>query len=68
VHRTLNSLNDKGMVRPSLGSPTTFAAVDLSTALDSTVKKRESELREMEVRSWSFKSFQDSSSFAVPAR
>jgi sugar-specific transcriptional regulator TrmB len=50
VHRTLNSLNDKGMVRPSLGSPTTYTAVDLCAALDSTVKKRESELREMEAR------------------
>jgi sugar-specific transcriptional regulator TrmB len=50
VHRTLNSLIDKGMVKPSLDSPTVYAAVDLDTALESVVKKQESELREMEVR------------------
>jgi sugar-specific transcriptional regulator TrmB len=50
VHRTLTSLIDKGMVRPSLNSPTTYAAVDLEAALESALKKRESELREMEVR------------------
>ena len=50
VHRTLTSLIDKGMVRPSLDSPTTYAAVDLEAALESALKKRESELREMEVR------------------
>jgi len=50
VHRTLTSLIDKGMVRPSLDSPTTYAAVDLEAALESALNKRESELREMEVR------------------
>jgi sugar-specific transcriptional regulator TrmB len=50
VHRTLTSLIEKGMVRPSLDSPTVYAAVDLDTALESAVKKHESELREMEVR------------------
>jgi sugar-specific transcriptional regulator TrmB len=50
VHRTLTSLIDKGMVRPSLDSPTTYAAVDLDNALESALKKQESELREMEVR------------------
>jgi sugar-specific transcriptional regulator TrmB len=50
VHRTLTSLIDKGMVRPSLDAPTVYAAVDLNTALESAVKKHESELREMEVR------------------
>lgn len=50
VHRTLNGLIDKGMVKPSLDSPTVYAAVDLDTALESAVKKQESELREMEAR------------------
>ncbi len=50
VHRTLNSLIEKGMVRPSLDTPTVYAAVDLEAALEAALKKRESELREMEVR------------------
>src|SRR5660398_124844 len=50
VHRTLTGLIEKGMVRPSLDSPTVYAPVDLETALESVLKKRESELREMEAR------------------
>jgi sugar-specific transcriptional regulator TrmB len=50
VHRTLNSLIEKGMVRPSLEAPTIYAAVDLEVALESAMKKHESELREKEVR------------------
>jgi sugar-specific transcriptional regulator TrmB len=50
IHRTLTSLIEKGMVRPSLGTPTVYAPVDLETALESALKKQESELREMEAR------------------
>jgi sugar-specific transcriptional regulator TrmB len=50
VHRTLTELIEKGMVRPSLDSPTIYAAVDLNTALEAALKKQESELREMEAR------------------
>ncbi len=50
IHRTLTALIDKGMVRPSLDSPTMYSAVDLDTALESALKKHEAELREMEQR------------------
>jgi sugar-specific transcriptional regulator TrmB len=50
VHRTLTSLIEKGMVRPSLDSPTVYAAVDLDAALAAALKKHESELLEMEAR------------------
>jgi HTH-type transcriptional regulator, sugar sensing transcriptional regulator len=52
VHRTLTSLIEKGMVRPSLDTPTVYAAVDLDTALEAALKRHESEMREMEVRKW----------------
>jgi sugar-specific transcriptional regulator TrmB len=38
------------MVPPSLDAPTIYTAVDLETALGATLKKQESELREMEER------------------
>ncbi len=50
IHRTLTTLIEKGMVRPSLDSPTVYAAVELETALESALKKHEAELREMETR------------------
>jgi sugar-specific transcriptional regulator TrmB len=50
VHRTLTSLIEKGMVRPSLDAPTTYAAVDLEKALESLLTKQQTELREMEER------------------
>ena len=50
VHRTLTGLIEMGMVRPSLDSPTVYAPVDLETALESALKKQESELREMGAR------------------
>ncbi|MGZ4852284.1 MAG: TrmB family transcriptional regulator [Halobacteriota archaeon] len=50
MHRTLNSLIETGMVRPSLDSPTMYTAVELETALESALKKHDCELREMELR------------------
>ncbi len=50
VYRTLTGLIDKGMVNPSLETPTVYAAVDLDIALETAYKKRETELRELEQR------------------
>ncbi len=50
IHRTLLSLINKGMVRPSLDSPTLYTAVELENALESALKKHEAELHEMEGR------------------
>ena len=50
VYRTLTSLIDKGMVNPSLETPTVYAAVELDIALDAALKRQETELREMERR------------------
>jgi sugar-specific transcriptional regulator TrmB len=50
IYRTLNGLIDKGMVNPSLDSPTVYAAVELNIALDAALKKHETELHEMEMR------------------
>jgi len=50
VHRTLSSLIDKGVVNPSLDSPTVYSAVELETALDVALKRHETGLRDMEVK------------------
>ncbi len=50
IHRTLNSLIDKGMVRPSLDAPTLYTAVELEEALGAALKTHEAELRELERR------------------
>ncbi|MDD1720767.1 MAG: hypothetical protein LUP95_02125 [Euryarchaeota archaeon] len=47
MHRTLNSLIDKGVVRPSLTSPTIYAAVELESALEFALTRQEKELIEM---------------------
>lgn len=49
IYRTLGSVTEKGVVNPSLDSPTVYAAVDIKTPLDTTLKKFENELREMEM-------------------
>jgi sugar-specific transcriptional regulator TrmB len=48
IYRTLTGLIDKGMVNPSLETPTVYTAVELNIALEAAFKKHESELREME--------------------
>ena len=50
VHRTLSSLIEHGMVTSVTRSPTVYTAVDLETALGFALKKRESELKDMETR------------------
>ena len=50
AYRTLNGLIDKGMVNPSLESPTVYAAVELKIALEMALKNHETELREMEMK------------------
>lgn len=50
MHRTLNSLSNKGMVCLSPESSTMCTAVELETALDAALHSRQQELREMEQR------------------
>ncbi|HYA60494.1 MAG TPA: helix-turn-helix domain-containing protein [Candidatus Acidoferrum sp.] len=50
IYRTLNGLVDKGMVNPSLESPMVYMAVELKIALETALKKHESELRDLEIR------------------
>ena len=66
VHRTLNNLVNKGMVRPSLDTPTVYAAVDLETALEAALKKQESELKEMEARKMELQELAMQHSFRAP--
>ncbi|MGZ4932678.1 MAG: TrmB family transcriptional regulator [Halobacteriota archaeon] len=63
VHRTLQSLIEKGMVRPSLDLPTLYTAVELETALDSALKKHEAELREMGQRKQELEALAQQQSF-----
>lgn len=41
IHRTLIDLIDKGMVSPSLSTPTIYTAVDLDVALNLELRKRQ---------------------------
>ncbi len=50
IYRTQTGLIDKGMVNPSLETPTVYAAVELDIALNAALKKHETELREMKRR------------------
>ncbi|MGZ4921868.1 MAG: hypothetical protein ACXV3U_06710, partial [Halobacteriota archaeon] len=50
ARRTLTVPIDKGMVRPSLDSPTLYSAVELDTALEAALKTHAAELQEMERR------------------
>lgn len=50
VHRTLTTLIEKGMVRPSFDSRTMYTAVELEMALESALKQQENELRQREQR------------------
>lgn len=68
IHRTLTSLIEKGMARPSLDSPTVYAAVDLVAALDSALKKQHSELRQMERRKRELQELSSSSDSGHPMR
>ena len=50
VHRTLNSLIEKGMVRPALNMHGVYAAVDLDAALAAALKRQELELSDIKRR------------------
>ncbi len=39
IHRTLNTLFERGIVRASLNSPMAYSAVELETALEAAPKK-----------------------------
>ena len=68
VVRTLQSLIDKGMVRPSLDSPTLYTAVELDTALEVALKKHESELPRWRRESGSCRRSPNNSASGPPMR
>lgn len=57
VHRTLTTLIEKDMVRPSLQSPTTYVAVELSIALETAMQHRTSELEDIKARQQELREF-----------
>ncbi len=50
VYRTLTGLTNKSLVNPSIEAPTVYSAVELDIALETVLKRHETELREMERR------------------
>jgi len=50
IHCALTALIDKGMVKPSPGSPAVYEAVELETALDAALKTHEAKLRGTEMK------------------
>lgn len=57
VQHTLNTLIEKDMVRPSLQSPTTYAAVELNVILEAAMQSYSSELQDMKARQHEFMEF-----------
>ncbi len=66
VRGTLNSLIGKSMVRPSVDALAVYAAVDLNAAVDSLVKKQESEPLKMEARKRELKELAKQQRFRPP--
>ncbi|MGZ7169492.1 MAG: TrmB family transcriptional regulator [Halobacteriota archaeon] len=66
VHRTLQSLIEKGMVRPSLDSPTLYTAVELEDALSPLLKRTKRSCGSWKHESVSLRSSPASSSFGLP--
>jgi sugar-specific transcriptional regulator TrmB len=64
VHRTLATLIIKVVVSSSLEIPMVYTAVDLGVALDVALKKRESELRELERKKQEFQEISKQQGFS----